>query len=138
MERSGYVKLDLGATNSGRPAYVVAWRSTADFYGWTEAFSEYVPEGHYGEDGRYYFTDPGRKSSLQYCGGQRLRICRSPSRFGYPAGMTNAFRISRSCTYFHLAKLARFTAVDWYWMEGKSRGRIEKDRWLEMFHEGLQ
>lgn len=77
--------------------------------------------------------DPGRRGRLECEGGRRHRICRSPSKRGFPAGMTNAFKLSANCGLVDIAEVAHFTQGEWHWLEGPRKQRIERDRWLEMY-----
>ena len=67
----------------------------------------------------------------------RLRICRSESRMGTPRGMTNAFKVSRSCTLFELAELAHSTNIDWHWMTSFNGQRLSRGYWEDMYWEGV-
>ena len=134
MSQDRYVKLQIGLSETKRSKYVIALRTTADYYGWTEQFPAWRPQGAR-QVGKYVtFQDPGRRGNLQLAGGNRHRISRSPSTAGTPAGLTNAFRLSTSCTQFDLAELAYFTKGDWYWMEGLHGERISRDRWVQIWH----
>ena len=134
MQPSRFVKLQIGLSETKRSKYVIALRTTAEYYGWTEQFPIWRPQDAVTSGGRTYFRDPGRRWDPQVAGGIRHRISRSPSTAGQPAGLTNAFRVSSSCTMFDLAELAYFTQGDWYWMEGPNGERISRDRWIAIWH----
>ena len=128
-----YVKLQIGLSETKRSKYVIALRTTADYYGWTEEFPRWRPQDAVTSGGRTYFADPGRRGSLKLAGGNRHRICRSPSTAGQPAGKTNAFRLSTSCTQLDIAELAHFTHGEWYWLEGLNGERITRERWEAIY-----
>jgi hypothetical protein len=107
-------------------------RTTAAYYGWDQAFpTSDVP------------TDPDKQVRVFQVSnfkqfrpswhGQKLRICRSHSRDGYPAGKTNQFRVSYSTKWKDLAELAHFTTAEWAWMEDLNRSRTSRDRWEELY-----
>lgn len=128
-DNSKYIKLLLDRPAKGQDCWLIALRTTADYYGWTEQFPEWSPK-IVGTDGKYSFhVDPGRKGEMFCESGRRHRVCRSPSRNGNPAGKTNQFKVSRNTGLLHLAELAHFTEGDWYWMEGPRGERVSKERW---------
>lgn len=135
-ESAKYIKLLLSRQAGTRDRYLIALRATADYYGWTEEFPEWSLETTLGPDGRQYSRDPGRKGRLETEAGMRLRVCRSPSTAGNPAGLTNAFKVSNNCRLIDIAEVAHFTQGDWYWMTGPHGERISRDRWKEMFQTG--
>ena len=128
-----YVKLVIGLQDKENRKYLIALRTTADYYGWTEEFEPWTPKAFMGSDGRPRYVDPGRRGSLKLAGGKRLRICRSASTAGNPAGFTNAFRIAARCGKGDLAELAHFTKGDWTWMESVYGERIHRDHWEEIY-----
>ena len=132
-----YVKLRLSSTKGGRSCHLIAPRATAKFYGWTKAFEEWAPPTYVGADGRTYAYDPGRKGAIHFKAGKQIRISRSEKRAAYPPGMTNAFRVSRTCTNFHLAELAHFTDVEWHWMYSMCGRRLSRGTWEEMYQTGF-
>ena len=134
QHQDDYVKLVIGFQDAHYRKYLIALRTTADYYGWTEEFETWRPKPYVGSDGyTRYAVDPGRRGSLKLAGGNRHRICRSPSTAGQPAGLTNAFRVSARCGVADLAELAHFTKGDWHWMEGLHGERIRRDRWEEIY-----
>lgn len=130
------VKLVLRRQKSGAARYLNAWRATADFYGWTEAFDLWTPPIRYSEGGYDFFQMPGRSGRGVERGGKNIRISRSPSRRGNPKGLTNRFTVSNSCTKFELAEIGHFTSVDWYWMESVSGERLSRDKWESIYEAG--
>jgi hypothetical protein len=126
---SRFVKLKLGETNQGAAKYLVALRSTADYYGWTEQFEPWAPKVVEVVNGRSFGIDTGRRGKSQGGGGRRLKISRSPRRDVHEPGKTNVFKVSRNCGLLDLAELGHFTKVDWYWMESPNGGRPSRDDW---------
>ena len=133
-----YVKLELFRPPGGDSRWLIALRTTADYYGWTEYFPVWSPPV-VGTAGGYTLTkDPGRRGRMHKQSGHRLRICRSESRMGQPRGMTNAFKVSRSCTLFELAELAHSTNIEWHWMESFKGQRLSRGHWEDMYWKGVQ
>ena len=128
-----YVKLQLGLSTTKRSKWVVALRTTADYYGWTEAFPVWTPQDAVTAGGVTTFRDPGRRGNNRLCGGNRHRICRARTTAGYPRGKTNAFRLSSSCALIDMAELAHFTEGEWFWMEGFHGERITRERWEAIY-----
>ena len=128
-----YVTLKLGETKSGSAKTLHALRTTADYYGWTEKFESWI--GKPVESSGKYVLSRGtsRRGHPQNSGGRRLYISRSPVLTGYPAGLTNAFKVSANTALFDLAELAHFTKGDWQWMESPSHERITKARWAQRY-----
>lgn len=131
-----YIKLLLHREAGTRDRYLIALRTTADYYGWPEQFPEWTPETTLGPDGRRWCKDPGRRGRLECEAGMRLRVCRSPSTGGHPAGMTNAFKVSNNCRLVDIAEVAHFTQGDWHWLTSPNGERISRDRWEEIFQVG--
>lgn len=132
-----YVKLILWRGAGLKDKYLVAYRTTADYYGWTQEFEEWSPRV-IAEAGNYaYCIDPGRKGNLAMASGKRLRICRSPKKQGMPAGLTNQFKVSRNCSLLDIAEIAHFTKVEWHWMDGPFGERIERERWERIYQAGI-
>jgi hypothetical protein len=111
-------------------------RATADYYGWSEHFESWIPNGSFQQGGYTCFQLPSRDSKNNRGGGKRIRISRSPSTCGHPAGLTNQFTISNSMRMLDLAELAHFTKGDWYWMESFTGQRISKEHWAEIYKAG--
>lgn len=128
-----YVKLVLGEDSVKNRAYLIALRTTADFYGWTEGLPAWAPKELAVVGGYSIGHDPGRKGSFKLAGGTRLRLSRSPSTAGNPAGFTNVFRVSKQVDVRHLAQLAHVTQGDWFWMTSLFGERITRDRWEEIY-----
>ena len=124
-----YVTLKLGETKSGKPKKLHALRATANYYGWLEYFPEWTFQPEFEQGGRLFGIDPGRRGHPQCSSGRRLRICRSPSKDGFPAGFTNAFKVTSNTGLLDLAELAHFTTVDWEWMQDVSYQRVSRADW---------
>ena len=132
-----FIKLLLERREGRKDKALIALRTTADFYGWTEAFDEWAPRS-IGQSGRYeLIRDPGRLGNLAMHPGRRHRVCRSQSKMGYPAGLTNCFKVSRNCGLLELAEVAHFTQGDWHWMSSPYGERISRDRWEQIFQSGI-
>ena len=59
-------------------------------------------------------------------------ISRSASKQGRKSTYSNQFRISRDATIPDLAKVAKFTDVDWNWMETPAGERRSREKWLAL------
>ena len=124
-----YVTLKLGETKSGNAKTLHALRATADYYGWTEEFEEWVAKPVESSGKYVLLRGPGRRGHPQCSGGRRMRISRSPSRAGQAAGLVNAFKVSSNTGLFDLAELAHFTKIDWNWMTDVSYQRVSREDW---------
>jgi hypothetical protein len=128
-----YITLKLGETKSGKPKTLHALRSTADYYGWTQAFPRWIGQEIPSEGSRRLFVDPGRRGHPQCSSGYRIRICRAHEMSGYPAGFTNSFKVTSNTGLFDLAELAHFTKGDWFWMSTKTGERIRRANWEDRY-----
>ena len=137
-DNSKYVKLLIERREGRRDKYLIALKTTADFYGWSDGFQVWEPKVAYLSGGRAYYIDPGRKGEMFCEAGTRLRICREPSRHGYPSSLTNAFKVSHNCSLFDISEIAHLTKVDWHWMSGPSGERIPRERWEQIYQVGIQ
>ena len=124
-----FITLKIGETKSGKAKTLHALRTTADYYGWTEHFPVWTGQIDSFQGERGFLIDPGRRGHPQCSGGKRLRICRSPSRDGYPAGFTNAFKVTANTGLFDLAELAHFTKGDWHWLQDTSYQKVSRADW---------
>ena len=133
---SDYIKLTLWRPEKQTARWISAPRPTADYYGWTKEFEVWRPKLA-GYDGRYAVHQmPNRRGRGHAEGGTRLRISRSQSRRGNPAGLTNQFKASNSCRTIDLAELAHFTQVNWNWMETFNGERFSRAHWEEIYQAG--
>ena len=124
-----YVTLKLGETKSGNAKTLHALRSTADYYGWTKEFPEWIGKPLAVGDRYELLHSPSRRGHPQSSSGRRMRISRSASRDGNPAGFTNAFKVSANTGLLELAELAHFTKVDWEWMTSTDHSRVSRADW---------
>ena len=128
-----YVTLKLGETKSGRAKKLHALRTTADYYGWTKEFEPWVGKKEFEQGGRAFLRDTGRRGHPQCSSGYRVRICRTSDLDGFPAGFTNAFKVTANTGLFDLAELAHFTDVEWYWMTTKTGERVSREEWAARY-----
>lgn len=131
-----YIKLLIQRpVSSVGDKYLIALRTTADYYGWTKEFEVWRPKIAYQQGGYSFFQERGR--GQMFCeAGQRVRICRVATKHGYPHGMTNAFKLSRTCGLFDFSEVAHFTEGEWHWMSSPSGERISRDRWEAIYQAG--
>ena len=135
-DNSKYIKLLLERRENKPDKWLIALRTTADYYGWTEQFPAWTLRTIATEGGYSFAFDPGRKGEMFCETGVSRRVCRSPSRDGNPAGLTNRFKISRTCGLFDVSEIAHFTKGDWHWMESPSGERVSRERWEAMYQAG--
>ena len=135
---SKYIKLLLWRPEKGPDRWLIALRTTADYYGWTKEFEVWAPKPVMQTEGFTYVMDPGRQGEMFCERGRRHRVCRTPNRDGNPRGMTNQFKVSHTCTVTDLAELANFTEQDWHWMSGPSGERVSRERWASLYQAGTQ
>jgi hypothetical protein len=135
-DNSKYIKLLIERpSGTGGDRWLIALRTTADYYGWTQEFERWTPKFLYEQGGYSFFAHPGRGE--MFCeAGRRHRICRTDSLHGMPRGKTNQFKVSRTCGLFDLSEIAHFTKSDWHWMSGPSGERISRDRWEAIYQAG--
>ena len=124
-----YVKLLLEREIGQKDKYLIALRTTADYYGWSQAFPIWTPKVVETRDGIQLCRDPGRRGTLLGEAGTRLRVSRSKSTAGHPRGEVNAFKVSNNCTLWDIAEVAHFTNGDWYWMTSPVGTRIRRENW---------
>ena len=137
-DNSKYIKLLLRRQEGVPDRYLIALRTTAEYYGWKEAFLEWTPRPLADGGARIMVLDPGRRGEMFCEAGRRHQISRSPRTNGWPAGTTNQFKCSASCTYRELAEVAHFTTGTWYWMTGPTGTRIKRERWEEYYEASLR
>ena len=108
----------------------MARKETAEFYGWDKHFEPYM-EG--------YWVDPN--TGTKFCSapvlkkwnnraGVAIRISRTASKSGQARTQVNHIRVSSDATQADIAKVAKFTDVDWNWMETFSGERRSREKWL--------
>lgn len=130
-----YVQLTLHTQPSGRVVWLKCLKTTAEFYGWLDAYphsEELATHPFQQRVFRGYPTTPFRPD----IGGKSRRIYRSNSRDGYPRGQTNRFRICSQVTNRQLAELAAMTKVPFRYMESVGGARISYDRWMNAYISG--
>lgn len=137
-DNNKYVKLLIERREGKRDKYLIALKTTADFYGWTKKYPGWKPKTLKVVNGVHYCMDPGRKGEMFCEAGTRLRVCREPSRHGYPSTFTNAFKVSNNCSNFDISEIAHFTEGYWYWMSAPSGERITRERWEQIYQVGIQ
>ena len=135
-DNSKYIKLLLERRDGAADKYLIALRTTADYYGWTEQFPAWTLRPAFETGGYVFAMDPGRKGEMFCEPGVKLRVCRSPSRQGNPRGKTNAFKVSRNCGLFDVSEIAHFTQGDWHWMEGPRHERKTREEWAAIYEAG--
>ena len=113
----------------GAEASVVVQKATAEYFGWSEAFPHF-------RDPRPDTSDVGHRrfrlsisNDPRKPGGHRLRICRSKSKSGMPAGMTHCFRMRGPWSRKHLVALAEVAGDKFEWMESQYGERISRSDW---------
>ena len=133
---SQYVKLLIWRPDKGPDRWLIALRTTADYYGWTEQFPRWTPKIVSGSGKYAWCMDPGRRGEMFCESGRKQVICRAASRHGNPARMTNQFKVSASCRLFDLAEVAALTNVDWHWMSAPNGERLSREHWLSLYEAG--
>ena len=127
MEQS---RLKIRETKSGNVICLLARKETAEFYGWTNHFEKHIP-GYYKDEtsGVEYMNQLqlGRKKARF---GRSIVISRHLSKHSRQRTYTNQFRVSGEATIADLAKIAKFTDIDWHWMETPSGERRSREKWL--------
>lgn len=127
-----YSRYLLRRTRQNTPITIRCRTKTAEFYGWDKHFEKYVSDAWTDPNtGTQYLTSPPLgKSSKQ--AGVSILISRSSSKNKGLATYCNYFRISSDATIADLAKVAKFTDVDWNWMETPSGERRSREKWLSI------
>ena len=124
------VRLLIRRAKSGNPICLQARKETAEFYGWTNHFEKHV-EGYWKDEatGVEYISMPLlRKGKARF--GIPLQISRKASKHSHNTTYANYFRVSGEATIADIAKVAKFTDVDWNWMETPSGERRSREKWL--------
>ena len=131
-----HVKLTIWRPESQTARWISVLRTTADYYGWLKEFEIWTPKVIETKGGYSFHQMPNRRGRGHAEGGTTLRISRSQSRVGNPAGLTNKFKASNSCRLIDLAELAHFTQGDWYWMETFDGTRFSREHWEDIYRAG--
>ena len=123
-----YVQLALRQTPRGDWVRMILLKVTADFYGWTEVFPTW--------DRARAVANPGGTRRPAYTvrprryKGVRHYICRDLNRTqGFPAGLTNCFRVTTNCTARDLVAIAQSVQIPYGWMTAKFGERRKKACW---------
>ena len=128
-----YIKLLIERPETGPDKWLIALRTTADYYGWSEKFPEWSPKVH-STDGKYEFVASPTRRGRMYCeSGRKHRISRDPSRRGHTPGLCNQFKVSNSCGIKDLAEVAALTDGEWFWMSSPRGERISREKWAEFW-----
>ena len=131
-----YIKLLIWRPEKAADRWLIALRATADYYGWSEKFPIWTPKPVLVTDRYTYATMPNTRAEMFCENGRRHRICRADSKHGMPRGMTNQFKVSKSCTMVDMAEIAALTKVDWNWMTAPSGERLSRAHWLSIHEVG--
>ena len=126
-----FIKFHVRTTPSGEHIWFKTLTGTADFFGWGKHFQEWFdfkrslyPSG--------FARAIVRRGDFRH-GGKAIRICRSPSKNGNPARVTQTIRISSLLGIRDLAEIAHFAEGDWYWMERPSGARVDRAEWEQIY-----
>lgn len=90
---NAYVKLLLRREEGKRDKWLIALRTTADYYGWTQEFPIWRPKTVVQGPTYTFVSDPGRKGRMFWEGGRQHRICRSPKKAGFPRGLDEPVQV---------------------------------------------
>ena len=132
-----YIKLQLGTRETTKPKWLIALRTTADHYGWTEQFEIWTPKKHVDDEGRATCFIGTRAAKRCRPGGRAHVICESPSKIGNPAGLTHQFRLSRNTTLLDIGELAHLTKQDWHWLTAPNGERWSRCKWEAVYNSKL-
>ena len=126
---SEFVKLLLHREADTPDKYLIALRSTADRYGWTEEFPIWTPKPVYTDGGRVFCRAPSRRGEIRTEAGVGLRVSEAKTKTGCPKGQVYRFKVSANCGLWDIAEVAHFTKGPWYWMTSPTGTRILRERW---------
>ena len=132
-DNNKYVKLLLEREEGQQDKYLIALRTTADYYGWTEEFPTWTLRTAFEVGGRKFARHPGTRGEMFCEVGLRLRVSRSPVTSGWPRGKVNQFKVSRNCSLWDIAEVAHFTQGDWHWLTCPYGERVSRARWEERY-----
>lgn len=123
-------RLKIRETRAGTVICLLARKETAEFYGWTNHFDEHIP-GYYKDEatGVAYMNQP-RLGGSKARWGRSLVISRHPSKHSTKATYANQFRVSSDATIADIAKIAKFTDVNWNWLQTPGGERRSREKWL--------
>ena len=127
-----YSRYLLRRTRQNTPITIRCRTKTADFYGWSNHFPIYRAGCLSAPDAgtQVLYAPHFRRGNAR--AGRSILISRSQSKNRGLATYCNYFRISGDATIADLAKVAKFTDVDWNWMETPSGERRSREKWLSL------
>ena len=129
--KQDFIRFHVRTTPRGDHIWFKTLTGTADFFGWNKHFQEWWDfKRSLSTDG--YVTEFQNRRDFR-TGGRPIRICRSPSKHGHPARVTQTIRISSLLGLRDLAEIAHFAEGDWYWMERPSGARVDRADWEQMY-----
>jgi hypothetical protein len=108
---------------------LIALKTTADFYGWTEVFPRL------NEAKRVDYPDglmqhPGRKNLRRFRAHPLVISRHEGGKHGYPVRLTNRFRVTNNAAELDLATIAQGTQIPFSWMTNKRGTRLCAEHWL--------
>ena len=127
-KREQYVQLAIRQLPRGEWVRLIGLKATADFYGWSEVFPTW-------NQARAVVNDtttrrPAYSISPRRYKGVRHFICRDLNTTqGFPAGLTNCFRVTTNATAQDLIAIAQATQINYGWMTAKYGERRKKACW---------
>lgn len=129
--KQDFIRFHVRTTPSGEHIWFKTLTGTADFFGWGKHFQEWW-------DFKKSLSTDGYVREMPYrsdwrTGGKPIRICRSPSKHGHPARVTQTLRISSLLGLRDLAEIAHFAEGDWYWMERPCGARVDRADWEQLY-----
>lgn len=136
-DSSKYCKLLIRREPNKRDKYLIALKTTADFYGWREAFPEWRLRPVRTEGDRVFSYDPGRRGEMFCEAGRRHRISRSPLKGRHVRGYVNAFKVSNNCGMFDLAEIAEVTRRAFHWLQAPDGSYLSRDTWHNVYLTGV-
>lgn len=123
-----FCQLVIRKKQDGRYIWLKCLKATAELYGWDKAFTPLI-EQQFKDSPDGYIRCPSKRGWTSG-GGKEHRISRSPKTSGWPAGLTNTFRLSSDATLVDLAEVAKATEIDWEWVTCDNGGRRTKE-WFD-------
>ena len=131
-----YSHLALRRISKGNWVQLMCLKTTADFYGWSDAFLP-ITEAKLVDYSDGVMRWPRKLNGRNYRS-LRLYICREKlHRRGYPRDLTNCFRVTRNVATRDLYALAQAVKVDFGWMNDQNYRRVRRAEWLRPDLEAL-
>ena len=129
-ENPMYSRYLLRKTRRNTPITIRCRTATADFYGWSNHFEKYISDAWTDPNtGTQYLASPQLGTPSRQAG-YSLCIARTADRQSNKATYCNYFRISSDATIADIAQVAKFTDVDWNWLETPSGERRSREKWI--------